>query len=236
VPKPAATYWLTRAAIVRGLGFIYFIAFLSWFNQLVPLMGANGLDPVPDYLDWIRQRVGDTAWDGFLYMPSIFWLNASDAFMCVIACVGMGLALAVLAGATNAVLMGVLWFLYMSVVHVGQRWYSYGWEMMTLEAGFLAIFLCPLRGFRNLDGDSPPSRVVIFFFKWMVFRVMFGAGLIKLRGDACWTDLTCLAYHYETQPIPNPLSWYLHHMPLWFHGFSVLWNANSHTKCNKATN
>jgi hypothetical protein len=39
---------------------------------------------------------------------------------------------------------------------------------------------------------------------------MCGAGLIKVRGDPCWRDLTCLHYYFETQPIPNPLSWYFH--------------------------
>src|SRR5690349_13001418 len=53
---------------------------------------------------------------------------------------------------------------------------------------------------------------------------MIGAGLIKLRGDPCWRDLTCLYHHYETQPIPNPISRYLHFAPLWFHKFEVLWN------------
>jgi hypothetical protein len=42
---------------------------------------------------------------------------------------------------------------------------------------------------------------------------MFGAGLIKLRGDPCWRDLTCLHSYFETQPIPNPLSWYFHRLP-----------------------
>ena len=64
----------------------------------------------------------------------------------------------------------------------------------------------------------------MWMFRWLVFRVMFGAGLIKLRGDLCWRDLTCLVYHYETQPIPNPISYYLHNMPEWFHKMGVLWN------------
>jgi hypothetical protein len=50
---------------------------------------------------------------------------------------------------------------------------------------------------------------------------MFGAGLIKLRGDQCWRDLTCMDYHYLTQPVPNPFSWYWHKLPSWFQKFSV---------------
>jgi hypothetical protein len=69
-----------------------------------------------------------------------------------------------------------------------------------------------------------PPILVIWLFRWLGFRIMFGAGLIKLRGDPCWRDLTCLYYHYETQPIPNPVSRYLHFAPLWFHKFEVLWN------------
>src|SRR5207247_10828138 len=57
--------------------------------------------------------------------------------------------------------------------------------------------------------------VVMWLIVWVLFRTMFGAGMIKLRSDPCWRDLTCLFYHYETQPLPNPLSWYLHHSPRW---------------------
>jgi hypothetical protein len=59
---------------------------------------------------------------------------------------------------------------------------------------------------------------------WLAFRLMFGAGLIKLRGDACWRDLTCLYYHYETQPVPHALSRMLHWAPHWFHQVGVLFN------------
>ena len=70
----------------------------------------------------------------------------------------------------------------------------------------------------------PPPLLVIWLFRWLGFRIMIGAGLIKLRGDPCWRDLTCLYYHYETQPIPNPISRYLHFAPHWFHKFGTAWN------------
>ena len=117
-----------------------------------------------------------------------------------------------LLGFANALLMAVLWALYMSFVHVGQDWYGYGWEIQLLETGFLAIFLCPLLDARPFP-RRPPPRAVIWLLRWLIFRIMLGAGLIKLRGDPCWRDLTCLDYHYETQPIPNPLSRSLHFMP-----------------------
>ncbi len=106
--------------------------------------------------------------------------------------------------------------IYLSYVNVGQIFYGFGWEMLLLEAGFLAIFL----GGRT----TTPPRLVILAYQWLLFRLMFGAGLIKLRGDPCWRDLTCLDYFYETQPMPNPLSWYFHWQPEWFHKLSVLFN------------
>ena len=93
-----------------------------------------------------------------------------------------------------------MWVAYLSIVNVGQTWYGFGWESLLLECGFLAMFL----GAR----DTAPPTIVIWMFRWVLFRLMFGAGMIKMRGDSCWRDLTCLVYHYETQPIPNPVSWY----------------------------
>ena len=49
-------------------------------------------------------------------------------------------------------------------------------------------------------------------------------GLIKLRGDPCWRDLTCLRYHHETQPMPNPASWWFHHLPRRLHTVEALAN------------
>ena len=133
------------------------------------------------------------------------------------------LSLVVLAGYANAIILAILWAMYMSIVHIGQIWYGYGWEIQLLETGFLSIFLCPL-----LDGrpfpKRPPPLLVFWLFRWLGFRIMIGAGLIKLRGDPCWRDLTCLYYHYETQPIPNPISRYLHFAPQWFHKIETAWN------------
>jgi hypothetical protein len=136
---------------------------------------------------------------------------------------GLFLSLMALVGYANVPTLFLLWLLYLSIVHVGQVWYQFGWETQLLETGFLAIFLCPL-----LDGRPfprrPPPPIPIWLFRFLIFRIMLGAGLIKLRGDPCWRDLTCLAYHYETQPIPNPLSPFLHFMPLWFHKLGALYN------------
>ncbi len=105
------------------------------------------------------------------------------------------------------------------MVNVGQTWFGFGWEILLLETGFLAIFCAPLWRART----APPAAPFVLL-RWLLFRVMFGAGLIKLRGDPCWRDLSCLSYHYETQPIPNPVSFWLHHAPAWTQTLGVLFN------------
>jgi hypothetical protein len=215
-------YWLTRFVFLRGLGFVYFVAFYSLAHQLLPLMGSEGLLPADLFLDRVSSP-GESAWDGFLKLPTLFWLSVSDGWMLAACWLGVALSGVVLAGYANALVLLALWFLYMSFVHVGQTWFSFGWEMQLLETGLLGVFLCPL-----LDGRPfprrPPPQIVIWMLRWLLFRVMIGAGLIKLRGDSCWQDLTCLFFHYETQPVPHALSWYFHAMPDWFHKLGVTFN------------
>jgi hypothetical protein len=109
-----------------------------------------------------------------------------------------------------------IWFLYMSIVNIGQTFYGFGWESLLLEAGFLAAFL-------GSDQVPPPLPVLILFW-WLVFRLEFGAGMIKMRGGSEWRDFTALYYHHETQPMPNPVSRYAHLLPKRIHRLEVLGN------------
>jgi hypothetical protein len=216
------SYWLTRFVILRLLGFVYAVAFFVAARQLVPLIGEHGLTPATHFLSAIETQLGSRS-AGMLHLPTVFWLGLSDGGLSMFAWTGFTLSVVVLSGYANAILLAVLWMMYMSIVHIGQIWYGYGWEIQLLETGFLAIFLCPLIDGRPFPKCRPPI-LVIWLFRWLGFRIMVGAGLIKLRGDSCWRDLTCLYYHYETQPIPNPISRYLHFAPHWFHKLGTAWN------------
>lgn len=217
-----ATYWLTRFVLLRFLGAVYAVAFLVAVNQLLPLIGSDGLLPVGSFLDAARHALGSSL-AGFLRLPSLFWWNHSDTALLAVSWLGFLLSLVVAAGFANSLLLAVLWALYMSIVHVGQDWYGYGWEIQLLETGFLAIFFCPLFDPRPFPRREPP-RVIIWLFVWLAFRIMLGAGLIKLRGDAGWRDLSILKYFFETQPIPNPLSRWFHFLPTHLLQSGVLWN------------
>ena len=219
---PERRYHLARFLILRLLGLIYLVAFAIFIEQGPALLGSNGLLPVSEFTTHVAERLGSTS-ACFVRLPSLFWLGHSDGLLLGLAWCGAIVSLLVALGVTNAAVMAVLWALYMSYVHVGQDWYSYGWEMQLLETGFLAIFLCPL-GSLGPFPKTRPAPLAIALFRWLIFRIMIGAGLIKMRGDPCWRDLTCLDFHYETQPNPNPLSRFLHFAPHRFQAAGVLFN------------
>ena len=216
------TYWLTRFVILRLLGLVYAIAFLVAINQILPLIGSKGLLPLENYLNLITRALGSTS-AGFMRLPSIFWLWHSDAALIVVAWIGFLLSCVVVAGYANAPIMTLLWIFYMSFNHVGQEWYGYGWEIQLTETGFLAIFLCPLLDMRPFPKRPTPLPIIILF-RWLICRMMLGAGLIKLRGDEIWRNGTALYYHFETQPIPGPLSRWFHFLPKFFLRMGVWFN------------
>ena len=99
--------------------------------------------------------------------------------------------------------------LYLSIVTGGQIFMGYQWDYLLLEAGFLAIFL-------------KPAYTRVWLFRWLLFRLMFESGAVKLlSGDLSWRNLTALAVHYETQPLPTPIAWYMMQAPLWFQKVST---------------
>lgn len=214
-------YVYTRFVLLRLLALVYAVAFLILIHQQDPLIGDAGIFPAERFLARVRASFDSTT-AAARALPTLFWLDASDGTRHAAAWTGLVLSLAVLAGATNALLQGAIWALYLSFVQIGQLFYGYGWETQLCETGFLAIFLCPVRTLRPFA--SPPPVAVVWLFRWLIARIMLGAGLIKLRGDPCWRELTCLVYHYETQPVPNPLSWYLHAAPWWFHAGGTAFN------------
>jgi hypothetical protein len=215
-----STYELTRFAVLRLLALVYLTAFLVLVMQVEPLLGSHGLLPVAPLLAFQKARLGAEA---YWRIPTLFWFGASDGAMRAACWAGVVLSGLALAGVTNALVQFALWLLYLSFVHVGQIFYGYGWEIQLLETGFLAVFLCPVRTWRPLSGSATP-RIVVWLLRWLIFRIMVGAALIKLRGDTCWRDLTCLDYHFETQPNPNPLAFWLHRAPHAVHAAGVLCN------------
>jgi hypothetical protein len=209
----APEYWLSRLILERGIAVIYVFAFVAAARQFRALIGDEGLLPVRRYV--ARQP--------FKRSPSIFHAYYSDRFFAAVAWSGAVLSTALAAGLADVLplwasvlLWLLLWILYLSIVNVGQTWYAFGWESLMLEMGLLATLLG--------NNHVAPPVLAMWLARLLLFRLEFGAGLIKLRGDSCWRDLTCLFYHHETQPMPGPLSWFFHHIPKPLHRVEVAGN------------
>lgn len=209
----AEGYDAARFVLQRGIAAVYVIAFLNALNQFRPLLGENGLLPVPRFVAHVPWRVA----------PSLFQWRYSDRLLVAVAVTGTALAATLVVGVPQqgppwvpALVFLVLWGLYLSIVNVGQTFYAFGWESLLLEAGFLAMFL-------GSDDVAAPVAT-LWMFRWLVFRLELGAGLIKWRGDRVWRDLTATCYHHETQPMPNALSRSFHLLPRPLHKVEVAAN------------
>ena len=216
----AVDFEFARQVLQRGIAALYVIAFISTLNQFRPLLGEHGLLPAPDLLRWARSSKRARG----LLGPTLFrYATFTDRRLVALCAFGIAVGAALVCGIPQwgppwvpMLCFLALWLGYMSVVSLGQTFYGFGWEMLLLEAGFLAAFL-------GSDGQ-PPATVVIVLFWWLVFRLEFGAGMIKIRGGREWRNLTALMYHHETQPMPGPLSRQAHLLPRWFHRLEVLGN------------
>jgi predicted DCC family thiol-disulfide oxidoreductase YuxK len=219
------THAVVRWVFLRGLGLVYLIAFASLWTQIVGLIGRNGILPAEQVMTFVGQQMDaqQIGWDRYRLQPTLCWLGAGDGFLRFQCAAGVTLAALVLAGVAPVPCLCLLWVLYLSLATICEVFLGYQWDNLLLEAGFLAIFFAPARLLPNLAREWAPSRIVLWLFRWLVFRLMFESGCVKLlSGDATWRNFTALSFHYETQPLPTWLGWYAHQLPAWVQKGSVV--------------
>jgi hypothetical protein len=175
----APDYSLVAWLFLRLLAAIYLAAFLSLAVQITALAGGQGIYSIAEQLSVTAESNG--AWR-FLAYPSIFWIAASDGALLAAAYGGCVLAVLLFAGWWERPVLVLLYLLYLSLFHAGQIFTNFQWDYLLLEAGFLALFL------------SGGSRVVVWLYRWLLFR---------------------LRYYFETQPLPHAGAWYAHQLPEW---------------------
>src|SRR5262249_33622436 len=209
---------MSRSIFLRGLALIYLIAFGSLLPQVAGLIGSHGVLPAQEFLQNVRSDYGLGAYALF---PTLAWLNASDTFIYVMVWAGIVFAVLLLLGIIPFPAAVALYMLYLSVDTIGQTFYSFQWDALLLEVGFAALLLAPVV-FRA-SYEASPSRVAVWVFRLLLFRLMFESGAVKLlSGDPTWRNLSALKYHYETQPLPTPAGWYAHQLPGFVHQASVV--------------
>lgn len=163
-------------------------------------------------------------------LVTLLWLakdrSRLNSWLDGIAAAGLAMATGIfLTGSANVPLLLGLWICQRSLMAVGGPWYGYGWEPQLAELGFHALFMVPLLSLNPIPASSPVPSVVVWAMRWFLFRIMLGAGLIKIKsGDRKWKDLTAMDHFYETQPVPNMFTRYFHWAPKWWHKFEVVAN------------
>lgn len=204
----AADHSVGAWLFLRAIGLIYIIAFLSLAFQIEGLAGRKGILPASEFLEEVRRQFGRRR---FMALPTLCWLNAGDRFLRFLCWGGALAGLLALIGVATLPALIVCWAFYLSLFSVARLFLGYQWDVLLLEAGFLAILLA-----------LAPHWSILLLLYWLLFRLMFLSGFAKLRsGDRTWRQLTALFYHYETQPLPTPPAWSAHQLPRWFHKLSA---------------
>jgi hypothetical protein len=202
----ARQYRVTQYLFLKLLALVYVIAFTSTAVQVRALVGEHGILPLTTYLQRAHEVLGRQA---YWSIPGVFWFASGDSALLAVCVLGALCGVLVLANRAVRPALAGAFLLYLSLVSAGQDFLSFQWDFLLLEAGFLAIFLGLSRG-------------VVFLYWWLLFRLMLLSGWVKYAsGDPAWRSLTALSYHYETQPLPTPIAWYVHQLPAWFHSAST---------------
>ena len=211
--SPFIARWrMVRWLFPRLLALVYAIAFASWAVQCAGLVGEGGILPTAQLMKVVQEREVS-----FFDFPTVFHWHYSDGFQVMLCWFGVGLSLLVIAGVLQGPLLTLLWLGYLSLCTTGGLFLGYQWDVLLLETGVLVLFLAPWRVL-SLRADSDPPSGAVFLLHWLLFRLMWLSGYVKIGGgDAVWLDNTALLYHFQTQPLPNGLSWWAHHLPEWLH-------------------
>jgi hypothetical protein len=195
------------------------VAFLSAWGQIDALAGPTGILPAKALFQAARMQLGSGA---YWAVPSLCWIFGTGAFLKVMCALGVGFAGLLFAGIAPALALIALWVLYLSLCCAGQVFFDFQWDALLLETTLLAIFLAPWTLLPRWRRIAAP-KLGRWLAAWLLFRLMFLSGIVKLgTGDPEWRHLRALRFHFQTQPLPTPLSWYAHQLPPWFLTFSCL--------------
>ncbi|MBI3785687.1 MAG: lipase maturation factor family protein, partial [Deltaproteobacteria bacterium] len=213
---------LIRRLFLSAFGCIYTIAFASLWVQIDGLVGSQGIVPAQQLLD----SVATLAADRWLRLPTIAWVTgASDPTLWSLCATGTGVSLLLALGVAPAWTAAAAWLLYLSLYSICRDFLSFQWDILLLEAGFLAIFYAPPSAVspRSPAWQLAPSRPIVWLLRLLIAKLMFLSGVVKLAGgDPTWRNLTALTYHYETTCLPTWTGWYMHQLPTWFHKASAI--------------
>jgi len=212
-PRSGAPFANGTQMFIRTLALAHACAFGSLWIQSAGLIGPRGVLPAGQFFSMAYEQLGRSAW---FEAPSLCWVFGAGPFIGVLCFAGLVASALLFFGVAPAVSLLVLWVSYLSLSSAGQVFMDFQWDALLLECTLIAVFLVPWTFGRRRTPYDPP-RLARYLAWWLLFRLMFLSGLVKLgSGDATWRHLTALTHHYQTQPLPTPLAWYANLLTVWF--------------------
>lgn len=218
-----SNFGIAQSVFTRGLGLIYLIAIVSWWTQVDGLIGSNGVTPARLFTRAVADHYGYAA---LWHTPTLLLFNPSDTAIHMLCLFGSLFAILTIVGFYQGPSLAASWLIYLSLVTTGNVFMSFQWDALLLETGLLAILFAPWRMWtapRDLSSHVP--RVVVFLLWFLVFKLMFLSGFVKIASlDRSWwfPQLSALTFHYETQPIAHVGGYWAHQLPLWIQKVSVV--------------
>ena len=217
-PKtPDRTYVVGTWLFLRVVGLAFFFAFLSASTQIDGLLGSNGILPANEYLARVDARLGVA---GRWWVPTAFWLSASDAALGWVSVTGAAVALVFTAGILERWLLIVLWGLYFRFAASG-RCLAFQWTRCCWKPRSSRCWSPVLEGFAALRSTTAERRGAVRCPSApRQTALVIGLGEVGQRRSAL-ARRNGDDFHYETQPLPTWVGWLAHQLPAYWHGLEV---------------
>ncbi len=208
---PTSTYDVSRWLLFRILGAAYLVVFVSLWPQISGLLGPNGISPVSELLERVTLFSGA---ERYYFFPTLCWLGGSDVYLHLICLAGVIAAICLTIGLAQGPCLVILWMLHLSLSTVSEGFLSSPGDRLLLEVGFLSVFLARFSIFPSLKRKQPPSIIILWLLRLVLFRVIVWPGVTQLgllvSGAPDAPNLSM-----GGQPAPTWLSWYVHQSPAW---------------------
>lgn len=197
-----------RWLVLRGGGFVYVVIFAGILFEGRALVGAQGIDPIADFCAMMRNIFPHLP-ERFLRAPGLFcFIGAGPSTLAILPWVGLAAAVALFLNLWPRLCLFVCWVIFLSYVSTWRIFTASIDDQLMLEFALLAIPFAPA-GFRpGLGADSPPAPIAVFALRFLLFRVMFEAGIIKfIPTDSPWRDFTAMNVLFQSSPAPTVLGY-----------------------------
>ena len=216
-----ATFLWPRWLVLRAVGFVYLFIFSGILFESQALLGPNGVVPLTEFFPQLREKFPGTL-EALTEAPSLFWLSSHPAMISLLAWSGLAAALALFLNFAPRLALAACWLLFLSFASTWRVFSPAQLDNLMLEVALLCIPFAPAGLRPGLGVASPPRPLVLFMVRWLLFRVMFEAGIVKLAaGDPRWRDFTAMEVMYETSPFPTIFGYWDHHLPHAWHLFEI---------------